>query len=190
MEVTEENVEELMKNVCDKYLPEQVLISQFGVCLKINKQYHDMDFNSERHNSVETLNKLIKEIPKYFQKHSSLGKKYWNTSSSYGCKHQLASEIKNDYANTYSTNGQFIFAMLLLGYEMKPIELHKISRSIKRNEDGKYLYDINPNVTFNCSFRDLSKVVCPCGLQYTKQAKKQHERSKTHNLIMKAKEEL
>jgi hypothetical protein len=186
MEVTCENVQELMKNVCEKYLPQQVLISQFGVSLKINEKYHDTDFNNN--NSIETINNLISEIPKHFQKHSSLGKKYWNTSSSYGCKQQLASEIKNDYKNNYSTNGQFIFAMLLLGYEMKPIELHKISHSIIRNEFGKYLYDINPNVTFNCSFRDLSKVVCPCGLQYTKQAKKQHERSKTHNLIMKAKE--
>tara|TARA_R110000868_G_scaffold42083_1_gene142825 strand:- start:44 stop:604 length:561 start_codon:yes stop_codon:yes gene_type:complete len=186
MEVTCENVEELMRNVCEQYLPEQVIISHFGVILKINEKYHRTDFNGN--NSIETINKLIKEIPKYFQKHSSFGKKYWNTSSSYGCKHHLADEIKNDYDNTYCTNGQFIFAMLLLGYEMKRIELHKLSPRLSKDENGNKIYDICPNVTFNCSFRDLSKVVCPCGIQYTKQAKKQHERSKTHNLIMKAKE--
>jgi hypothetical protein len=73
--------------------------------------------------------------------------------------------------------------MWLLDYEMKQ-EVYEHKYHILKLKT--YLRACEPNLTFNCSFRDLVKVVCECGLQYTKAAKKQHERSKNHNLIIDA----
>jgi hypothetical protein len=163
--LTEENFDEHLAAMTAKYLSPKLKLISFGI-VGLNDP---RNWNTKKESS-KSINKLLKEIPRVFQKHSPLGKKYWNTSSSYGCKHQLADEIEKTEANGYSTNGEFIFAMMLLGYEMKPINLG--------------IHPISPNVTFNCSKRDLSKVICECGLQYSKVSKSQHYNSKNHQFIM------
>jgi hypothetical protein len=185
MEITENNVNELLKDISEKYLPEEVVLNNYGLILKkhVDKYIGYNNFNGE--SSIQQLNMLMKEIPKYFQKNNSLRKKYWNTGS-YGAKHKLANLIEREYKDNYVTNGQFIFAMLLLGYEMKPISFEKKHITCCSQKD--YLItEISPNATFNSSIRDLSKVDCECGLQFARASKKQHERSKMHQLIMSKK---
>ena len=82
--------------------------------------------------------------------------------------------IKKESPNgeTYCSNGEFILAMWLLEYEMKT--------------SPSDIYNSSINAIFNCSHRDLSKVVCDCGLQYTRSSKRQHENSSRHNLIINA----
>jgi hypothetical protein len=169
--LTVENFDEQLASMTTKYLPEWAELLPFGFVLKFSIHKH---CKWELQKSVNRINKLMKEIPPVFQKHNSLGRKYWNTSSSYGQKHQLADEIKKNEPsdNGYSNNGEFIFAMMLLGYEMK-----KLERGERTNK-------INPNATFNCTRRDLSKVICECGLQYSKNSKGQHFRSKNHHFII------
>jgi len=168
-ELTAETFDAQLAYVETKYLPVWAKLAPGGVVLRESTDNHkwSKEYSSQR------INKLKGEIPRYFQKHSPLGKKYWNTSSSYGQKHQLASEIEKTEKCGYSTNGEFIFAMMLLDYEMKPVvrDTHPRQR-------------VCPNVTFNCSKRDLAKVLCDCGLQYSKNSKQQHLRSKTHETIM------
>jgi hypothetical protein len=168
--LTAENFDGYLAEMSTKYLPEWAELYPFGLVLKYSNHKHNV---WEKERSAKRINKLMKEIPPVFQKHNPLGKKYWNTSSSYGCKHQLAEEIEKNEpnANGYSTNGEFIFTMMLLGYEMKKIERGDRSR-------------IDPNATFNCSRRDLTKVICECGLQYSQNSKAQHFRSKNHQFIM------
>jgi hypothetical protein len=169
--LTVENFDEQLASMTTKYLPEWAELLPFGFVLKFSIHKH---FGWEKEKSANRINRLMKEIPPVFQKHNPLGRKYWNTSSSYGQKHQLADEIqKNDpTVNGDSNNGEFIFAMMLLGYEMK-----KLERGERTNK-------INPNATFNCTRRDLSKVICECGLQYSKNSKGQHFRSKNHHFII------
>jgi hypothetical protein len=210
MELTAENFDETLERLSAKYIPGgQLQLTRFGIVWNIGGE----NFNKNEgtgglwryrksptrlkvwklteaelqyeSNSLNVINKLVKNIPRFFQKHSSIGKKYWNTNSSYGSKHFLSEELdkENPKSNNYCANGEFILAMWILDYEMKPC----IDKSEHYLLEGKtYLKDCNPNVTFNCSYRDLNKVVCECGLQYTKASKKQHERSKSHNLIMDA----
>ena len=184
MEITENNVNELLKEISEKYLPEEVVLIPFGLISKhhINRYGRDNFLGLD---SIEKLNILIKEIPKYFQKNSLLGKKYWNTSS-YGSKHKFSELIKHDYTDSYVTNGEFIFAMLLLGYEMKPINFDK-QYIVPAWGKGFISTTVNPNGIFNSSIRNLSKVDCECGLQFTKASRKQHEKSKIHQLIMSKK---
>ena len=192
MELTVENISDKLREISEKCLPKEVALVPYGVVLKSQMDlYHgDTDHFFTEH-SVKTMNDIMREIPRLFQKHSALGKKFWNTSSSYGSKHFLEHNTGTETkSGIYCYNGQFIFAMLLLGYEMKPIDLkanHRMSFTNRLTKKKDMLEIINPNTTFNCSYRDLSKVVCECGLQYTKSAWKQHERSKTHQLIIAAK---
>ena len=182
MELTAENFDETLERLSAKYLP--------GKNVKLTRQGIVWNFNDEcklngDNNTLKVVNNLVKNIPRFFQKHSPIGKKYWNTNSSYGCKHILSSELskENPQDDNYSANGEFILAMWILDYEMKPY----IDKSEHYKFQGRtYVKDCNPNVTFNCSFRDLEKVLCKCGLQYTKASKKQHEKSKSHHLIMNA----
>jgi len=167
-QLTAENFDALLGAVSEKYLPVWAKLVPFGFVLRGDTKKHS-EWSKER--SAERINKLMTEIPRVFQKHSPLGKKYWNTSSSYGCKHQLADEVEKTEPNGYSTNGEFIFAMMLLNYEMKPV--------VRGDRES-----INPNATFNCSKRDISKVLCECGLQYSKVSKSQHLNSKTHQTII------
>ena len=208
MELTTENFAETLKAMEEKYLPsKEVILTPQGIVWnetteKFNtscgtgglyRHTHSMGGKPRGFSlsDIPRINELIKDIPRFFQKHSRLGKKYWNTSSSYGSKHFLSDELRKEtpQENTYCSNGQFIFAMWILDYEMKPIKVEYEYReftNIKYNTKDIYLLEICPNVIFNCSHRDLSKALCPCGLQYTKSAKKQHERSRTHQMIMEA----
>ena len=165
-QLTAENFQAILLHNQTKYLPVWAELKPGGFFLRGTGGEWNEEYSSVR------INKLMKEIPRVFQKHSPLGKKYWNTSSSYSCKHQLADEIEKTESCGYSTNGEFIFAMMLLDYEMKPLE--------RGNGVGK----IYPNATFNCSKRDLTKIVCECGLQYSRNSKQQHLRSKSHEMIM------
>jgi hypothetical protein len=194
MELTVENIETKLREMCEAWLPETVTLTPYGLVLKSQVElYHNDISHFFSEHSVKTMNKIIKEIPRLFQKHSPIGKKYWNTSSSYGSKHFLEHNTTDPEYGTrgiYSYNGQFIFAMLLLGYEMKPHDLKTNRRmSFRNRHTGKMdvLEIISPNPTFNCSYRDLTKVVCECGLQYRKTSKTQHMRSRSHQMIVEAK---
>jgi hypothetical protein len=207
MVLTKENFDEILEMCSAKYLPYSILkLVPAGIVYDCHLEldttnppkikmwnivedeniYRDWDENGEH---LAKINNLIKQIPKYFQKHSSVGKKYWNTNSSYGSKHFLSDEMlkENPKADNYCTNGEFILAMWLLDYDMKKIDKPEYIIGSKTNKG--ILKQYYPNVTFNCSYRDLNKIVCPCGLQYTKAAKKQHERSNNHQMIMTIKEE-
>ena len=93
--------------------------------------------------TIDSLrNRLMKDIPKSFQKHSILGKKYWNTNS-YGGKHTMEEVWDEQEGHKYVSNGEFIFAMLLLGYEMKPYEV-KIRQSMFKKE---------PTIRFYVNFK-------------------------------------
>ena len=206
MELTETNFFETLREMERKYLPStEVILTPQGIVWNETTEtfnancgtgglYRYKNHPNNKHrgfslHDISRINDLIKDIPRFFQKHSRLGKKYWNTSSSYGSKHFLSDELRKEtpQQNTYCNNGQFILAMWILDYEMKPIKIEYEYLHLGDNGKPKsYLMDICPNVIFNCSHRDLSKVICPCGLQYTKSAKRQHERSRTHQMIIEA----
>ncbi len=172
MELTKDNIAEIVEEITKKHFPAEVRLKLHGVKLKTAENEEDItDF--------EKINKLMKEIPKSFQKHSTLGKKYWNTNS-YSGKHTIEEIWANNGGHKYVANGEFIFAMLLLGYEMKPYQV-KI-REKMFSEPGT-----TPNTTFNASKRDFSKVLCDCGIEYSKNTKKQHQTTKIHQKIMEVK---
>ncbi len=173
MELTKDNISEIVEEITKKHFPEDVRLEMDGVKLLTDENRGDIT-------NFEKINRLMKDIPKSFQKHSILGKKYWNTNS-YGGKHTMEEVWDEQQGHKYVSNGEFIFAMLLLGYEMKPYEV-KIRQSMFKKEPG-----ITPNVTFNASKRDFSKVLCDCGNQYSKNSKKQHQNTKLHQMIMLAK---
>jgi hypothetical protein len=208
MELTAENFDETLERLSAKHLPDRnIILTPQGIvwneemegfderagtgglfCRRHSPFKHKVwklleEELKHEHNTLNVVNDLVKNIPRFYQKHNPIGKKYWNTSSSYGCKHVLSAELLKErpQKNTYCNNGQFILAMWILDYEMKPY-IYEADYCII--EKKTYLKSINPNVTFNCSYRDLNKIVCDCGLQYTKASKKQHQRSKNHHLIM------
>jgi len=174
MELTEENFNQKLDEMVAKYLPEGKTLRMNGIqYTKMEKNKKDLrDFPLS---SIAKINFIMKQIPKHYQKHSPLGKKYWNTQSSYASKHYLSDMIRKEFADVdnYCSNGEFIFAMWLLDYEMKPCE-----------DDNDYHWA--KNAIFNCSHRDLTKITCECGFQYTKSCRRQHDNSKRHNLIMTA----
>ena len=172
MELTKENFDDLFKTICEQFLPKDCGLSENGIYLH-KYPPEPVDLLSPDDATLEVLNWLLKEIPKHFQKSLPLGKKYWNTGS-YKGKHIL----ERTDSGKYSTNGQFILAMLLLGYEMKAINPKLLDESASKR---------SINATFNSSSRNISKCLCMCGLQYTKHAKIQHVKSKRHQLIMNAK---
>lgn len=173
MELTKDNISEIVEEITKKHFPEGVRLEMDGVKLLT-------DENRGNITNFEKINKLMKDIPKSFQKHSILGKKYWNTNS-YGGKHTMEEVWDQQEGHKYVANGEFILAMLLLGYEMKPYVV-KIREKMFKKELG-----ITPNVTFNASKRDFSKILCDCGNQYSKNTKKQHQNTKLHQMIMAAK---
>jgi hypothetical protein len=173
MELTKDNIAQIVEEMTKKHFPEDVRLDYKGVELKSRECL-------EAITNFDKINRCIKDIPKSFQKHSILGKKYWNTGS-YGGKHTIEDIWTDEGRSQHLSNGEFIFAMLLLGYEMKPYEV-KIREKMFKKEPG-----ITPNVTFNASKRDFSKVMCDCGNQYSKNSKKQHQNTKLHQMIMAAK---
>ena len=197
MQITEDNHDQILLDLESTHLPKGVKLVDFGLVWeehlvrhvqksKHHDMYHD-GYALHRSFNVSNINNLLKEIPRYFQKHSSLGKKYWNTNSSYGSKHHIENMRSKNGTPGYCSNGDFIFAMLYLGYEMKAEEDKKQYFFRKNKETNLYengLKQHYKNATFNCSHRDLSKIICSCGLQYSKNSKKQHEKSKSHQIIM------
>ena len=173
MELTKDNIAEIVEEITKKHFPEDVRLDYEGVKLRSHECLKPIT-------NFEKINRTIKDIPKSFQKHSILGKKYWNTNS-YGGKHTMEEVWDQQEGHKYVANGEFILAMLLLGYEMKPYVV-KIRQSMFKKKPG-----ITPNVTFNASKRDFSKILCDCGNQYSKNTKKQHQNTKLHQMIMAAK---
>lgn len=192
MEITIDNIEKLYDQVSEK-LHESIMLVDYGFIFKNQKDLYHRDFKKfKSEDSVSTLNYLIKQIPIFIikPKSNSLLRKNWNIQS-YGAKHILERENKNEYCGGYSNNGQFIFAMLLLGYELEPNYFKRYSRMSFRNYDTKetdYVSIISPNPIFNGKYRDFNKTLCDCGGQYISHSKKQHESTLNHNLFMKEKE--
>jgi hypothetical protein len=115
---------------------------------------------------TDVLSIIMGIIPKVFQKHKGV-KKFYNCNS-YTGKHSLEEHIKKLYDQSiYISNGTFILAMLMLDYEFKPINKREI-----------------PNITFNCSFRNLTPIFCECGLPTTVFSKMQHQKSNTHAILI------
>lgn len=172
MEVNKENFEDVFKMACLR-LPDHITINLDGLWRKDWTQREVDKIECSEH-TIKIINWLIQNIPKHFQKHNNGGKKYWNANSrngSYNLEKIIADGIHNRH-------GHFILAMLILGYEMKlPSDKYLY---LEPEKDCREIY-----VTFNSSFRDLSKHTCACGQQYTTNSKLQHQKSKTHQLIMK-----
>lgn len=158
-------------------LPSGLMLRPEGI---VREQKGAEQFCPWESSSISAVNDLLKQIPRFFQKHDPTleGKKpHWNATSSYSSKHFLSNMLRAEEApgSHYCMNGEFIFAMWLLNYKMKPIKRITLK--------GRVPLD----ATFNCSRRDLSKHLCACGIQYTKASKKQHERTQRHQMIMHAK---
>lgn len=125
-----------------------------GVCLLSNS-------------SIDNILRLVKEIPQLFQKNKT-DKKYWNTNSRSG-KNKIEEWRKyKEVGDCYCPHGDFIIAMLILGYEFR------------KNNAKKY-----PELTFNATYRNIMKYTCECGLEYTKSIEQQHKKSVMHKTIMK-----
>jgi hypothetical protein len=114
--------------------------------------------------------RLLVELPLLFQKIGN-GKQYWNTNSETGkSKVEEWRKYKNE-GDVEVSEGSFILAMLLLGYEFKA------------NNERKY-----PHLIFNASYRNLMKYKCECGLEYTKAIEIQHKKSHSHITLMATKQ--
>lgn len=117
--------------------------------------------------SIDNILRLVTEIPLLFQKNKT-DKKYWNTNSRSG-KGKIEEWRKyKEESDTYCSHGDFIIAMLILGYEFR------------KNNAKKY-----PELTFNATYRNIMKYTCECGLEYTKSIEQQHKKSVMHKTIMK-----
>ena len=175
MQITLQNIKALYDEVT-KNLHASVMLVDCGFILKSeqkNEAGHRNNFQYE--GAVKTINYLIAEIPKFILKRSatSLLKKSYPINS-YAAKHVLERNSKDNCG--YSSNGQFIFAMLLLGYDLDPKYFNQTTN------------EVDINAQFCGNYRDLSKTACPCGGVYTPHAIKQHERGELHTLYMKSKE--
>ena len=173
--LTEETFYAILDTLTTKYLPPGYELKYDGIVVKPEFARPCTWSKS----AIDNVNTLVQNIPRFFQKHSALAKKkYWNTSSSYGCKHYLSDMLRKEDPQSgdhYCSNGEFILACWILDYEIKPF-----SKLVKGNP---------LNATFNCTHRDLSKDLCECGIQYTKACRQQHLRSKTHQLVVAEKHE-
>jgi hypothetical protein len=190
MEITEQNFEEMLSNIENEFLIPSIVLLPFGLVFRKHIEKH----NQWNNVNIKSINTLIQDIPKYFQKHSKEGKKYWNTSS-YGAKHHVEEMRRNEeyQGNPYCSNGEFIFAMLYLGYEMKSLNTNFSKYNVLKkdkitNEYIPHILNFHPNATFNASSRNLKKDICECGLEYTYQSKKQHQKTKIHQAIMREKQ--
>ena len=117
--------------------------------------------------ALENITRLMNEIPLLFQKNKK-ERKYWNTNSITG-KEKIEEWRKyKEQSDTYTPHGDFIIAMLLLGYEYR------------NNNEKKF-----PQMTFNATYRNIMKYTCECGLEFTKATEIQHKKSVLHKTIMK-----
>ena len=165
--LTADNFDDILAKTVQKNLPDFADLDDSGFILKDK----GLDINKfDKESTSIKLNRILKQIPKVFQKHKNTVRKYWNVNSSYGCKHELENFVTLNGQEGYCTNGEFILAMLILGYEMKPLVI--------KNEK------LCPNAVFNSSKRNLKRIKCDCGLSYTINLKNQHLRSQTHIELM------
>ena len=114
MELTENNWNEIFENLNNKYLENtnKWILGKQGIILN----YKEGDpFYFWGNESLNRINTLVKNIPKYFQKHNS-NKKFWNTSSKLGSTHYM-NDSYNDNLNK-SHEGEFILAMWLSDIDM------------------------------------------------------------------------
>jgi hypothetical protein len=157
MDVKDRLTGNVVRDLVTLRFPEGFYLDSEGVTMQYPQV---MGFNTN------TLSLILGIIPKLFQKHKGV-RKFYNCNS-YTGKHSLEEYIKKDIEqDVYVSNGEFILAMLMLDYEFKPLNKREI-----------------PNVTFNCSFRNLTPIVCECGLPTTVFSKAQHQRSNNHAILM------
>jgi len=152
-------------------LPKGLTIEDEGIVLKNNvcNTTEKVMYNPSN-TTLENILRLTKEIPLLFQKNKP-EKKYWNTNSRSGKNKIEEWRRYKSESDTYCSHGEFITAMLVLGYEYR------------QNYEKKY-----PEMTFNATYRNLMKYTCVCGLEFTKSTELQHKSSQTHRTIMKYKQ--
>jgi hypothetical protein len=149
--------DENVREFISKTLPKALYLCNEGV---VTTPYKPLGFN------YDTVKRLLNIIPKIYQKHEK--KKFWNCNS-YTAKNNLEQFISQKYElNIYIANGECILALLLLGYEYKSV------------------YSDLPNLTFNCTFRNINKERCACGLMVMKFSRQQHLRTAIHQTLMEA----
>ena len=162
--------DELYKQILNVYetrLPANVVVNDNGV--RVLSDAIEVFAKRPSNSSLDNISRLLAELPKLYQKIGN-GKKFWNTSSYTGTlKVQEWREHINPNIDNHMPHGDFILAMLLLGYEFK------------ENYTRKY-----PQLVFNATFRNKIRCVCKCGLEYTHATKLQHLKSAIHNKLMKA----
>jgi hypothetical protein len=112
-ELTEDQQLE-MNNILESFKREQIYLTSCG--FKPDDKKDDGDFDTER------IAKLLIEIPMIFTQRKSINKNI----SSYGLKHQIEHYFSKrpltESKNAYCANGDFIIAMLLLGYRHDKIK--------------------------------------------------------------------
>ena len=173
-----------------KKLPKHFEIHQIGLMVKTLYENDDMDDYGNRltdtphsiyddDDAMEDLKLFMEIIPKCFIKHSE-ETPYWNVGS-YAGKHRLEEYFSKNNINKYVSNGLFIMAMILLGYEFKS------EFTIKYKSNGKML-SVDPNMVFNANYLYRNEIQCECGITYVQDQKYHHLKSKKHQKEMLKKE--
>jgi len=160
MDILKERIQSLTK----EFMSNGIYIEDNGVYKKESST--SITYNPSN-NTLENIKRLMKEIPLLFQKNKK-EKKYWNTNSYTGKEKVEEWRKYKEESETYTPHGDFIIAMLLLGYEYR------------KNYEKKY-----PQMTFNATYRNIMKYTCECGLEFTKATEIQHKKSILHKTIMK-----
>jgi len=160
MDILKERIQSLTK----EFMSNGIYIEDNGVYKKESST--SLTYNPSN-NTLENIKRLMKEIPLLFQKNKK-EKKYWNTNSNTGKEKVEEWRKYKEESETYTPHGDFIIAMLLLGYEYR------------KNYEKKY-----PQMTFNATYRNIMKYTCECGLEFTKATEIQHKKSILHKTIMK-----
>ena len=96
-------VDDIVKTLHDKH---KIKLRRFGVVWCKDDEYYDWDYN--------TIKECMSVIPRYIAQRKTINKR----NSSYGLKHFFEEQLPHQYI----ANGEFIVAMLLLGYKVKWID--------------------------------------------------------------------
>lgn len=123
-------------------------VENYNICKHLGKPYSDVDFDIQlRHLLVFLKNNehILKET-----------KRVSYDRSSYGMKHTYSYHARDYYnkkgiTNTYCTNGQFIFAMYVLGYD---IFVNRTPTELISCGDVRLFQNFCCNVFFNAKFND------------------------------------
>lgn len=167
-----------------KKLPKHFEIHKIGIMVKSledemdewGNRFIDMPHSIyDDETAMKDLKLFMEIIPKCFIKHSE-ETPYWNVGS-YSGKHRLEEYFSKNNTNKYVSNGLFIMAMILLGYEFKP------EFTIKYKSNGKML-SVDPNIVFNANYLYRDEIQCECGLSYVRDQKYHHNKSKKHQKEM------